>query len=97
VDSLADLDPDVQRLVGHDIQLSDCIIDCVVTRRRTCGPLLEVGHVLAGLARVVTEDRRGAVTFAAFLAADCDFFTGRADWAFLAGFVACAFLAGFVD
>lgn len=97
MDSLADLDPDVQRLVCRSVQLPECLVDRVVTRRNSGGPVLGVGHVLAGLARVVTEDRRGAVTFVDFLTADWVFLTGRADCACLTGFVDRAFLTGLAD
>jgi hypothetical protein len=70
VDALADLDPDVQRLIGQCLQLLERVINHMVTRGLTYRPILTMAHALAGRARVVAVVRRGAVAFAAFLAAD---------------------------
>src|SRR5665811_2185700 len=56
IDPLADLDLDVQRLIGGHVELTEHLVNSTVTGGLTLGTR-HCAHMPAGLERVVTADR----------------------------------------
>src|SRR5665648_171246 len=67
MDPLADLDLDVQRFIGHPVELPEHFVNSLVTGWLTRGSR-HCAHVPSGMTRVVTADRRGVLALAVVLA-----------------------------